>query len=200
MSKKIDQMENAPTDKGKDFHHGQHYYWSERGYECEEHSVIEIDEETQIRPYKWTAWEFEVLSRKREGKTEYAFITVAHKWVDIDIDGDWVLVPVNRHKLLAPLFEGKTSIDEDDTDCKNLYLAIDGITGVGMCDGGYPSVEFHDQHLKDEYTKLEEKYEPFKELTILYEMGFEPYEDKMESSHLDYSRFVIKFNQRKLGE
>ena len=28
--------------------------------------------ETQIRPYKWSAWDFEIYSRDRNGKTEYA--------------------------------------------------------------------------------------------------------------------------------
>ncbi len=31
--------------------------------------------ETQIRPYKWSAWDFELFSRDQNGKTEYAFIT-----------------------------------------------------------------------------------------------------------------------------
>ena len=34
---------------------------------------------------------------------------------------------------------------------------------------------------------------------ILFEMGFKEYEDKMNISD-DYTRTVIKFNQRKLGE
>ena len=85
-------------------------------------------EEKQIRPYKWSCWDFEIYSRDREGKTEYAFITTEHKWVDMDIDGDYVLVPIEQHKLLAPLFKETTA----STD---LMFVIDGVCGVGMADG-----------------------------------------------------------------
>ena len=67
-----------------------------------------MNEETQIRPYKWSAWDFEIYSRDRNGKTEYAFITLEHKWVDLDIEGDYVLVPLEQHKLLAPMFKEMT--------------------------------------------------------------------------------------------
>ena len=89
--------------------------------------------ETQIRPYKWSAWDFEIYSRDRNGKTEYAFITLEHKWVDLDIDGDYVLVPIEQHKLLAPMFKEMTDSTTD------MYFVIDGLCGIGWCDGGYPS-------------------------------------------------------------
>ena len=164
----------------------------------EENSVIEIDEETQIRPYKWSAWDFEIFSRERGGKTEYAFITIEHKWVDLDIEGDYVLVPIEQHKLLAPLFKETTA----STD---LMFVIDGLCGIGWCDGGYPSVDFYEPHLKTEYDKIGTEQQEcggyLSELDKLEKMGFEEYEDKMQMSD-DSTRRVVKFNkcQRKLGE
>ena len=150
--------------------------------------------ETQIRPYKWSAWDFELFSRDQNGETEYAFITTEHKWVSLAIDGDYTLVPIEQHKLLAPLFEGITA----STD---MYFVIDGVAGVDEADGGYIDMEFSEQHLKTEYAtlqKLDNNYD-LCESEILFEMGFKEYEDKMEMSD-DYTRTVIKFNQRKLGE
>ena len=149
--------------------------------------------ETQIRPYKWLAWDFELFSRDQNGETEYAFITTEHKWVSLAIDGDYTLVPIEQHKLLAPLFEGITA----STD---MYFVIDGVAGVDEADGGYIDMEFSEQHLKTEYAtlqKLDNNYD-LCESEILFEMGFKEYEDKMEMSD-DYTRTVIKFNQRKLG-
>ena len=150
--------------------------------------------ETQIRPYKWSAWDFELFSRDREGKTEYAFITTEHKWTSIAIDGDYILVPVEQHKLLAPLFDGITA----STD---MYFVIDGVAGVDEAEGGYIDMEFSEQHLKTEYATLQKlnKSHELGETDILFEMGFKEYEDKMNISD-DYTRTVIKFNQRKLGE
>ena len=151
--------------------------------------------ETQIRPYKWSAWDFELFSRDREGKTEFAYITTEHKWVTLAIeDGDYNLVPVEQHKLLAPLFEGITT----STD---MYFVIDGVCGVDEADGGYIDMEFSEQHLKTEYATLQKLNgnHDLCESEILFEMGFKEYEDKMNISD-DYTRTVIKFNQRKLGE
>ena len=163
-----------------------------------------MNEETQIRPYKWSAWDFEIYSRDRNGKTEYAFITTEHKWVDMDIDGDYVLVPIEQHKLLAPLFKGMTDSTTD------MYFVIDGVCGVGMSDGGYIDMEFSEPHLKTEYETLYQKLdEETKDLSsegelqqdIFDEMGFKTHEDRMQMSD-DYIRTVVKFNncQRKLGE
>ena len=151
--------------------------------------------ETQIRPYKWSAWDFELFSRDREVKTEFAYITTEHKWVTLAIeDGDYNLVPVEQHKLLAPLFEGITT----STD---MYFVIDGVCGVDEADGGYIDMEFSEQHLKTEYATLQKLNgnHDLCESEILFEMGFKEYEDKMNISD-DYTRTVIKFNQRKLGE
>ena len=150
--------------------------------------------ETQIRPYKWSAWDFELFSRDQNGKTEYAFITTEHKWTSIAIDGDYILVPVEQHKLLAPLFDGITA----STD---MYFVIDGVAGVDEAEGGYIDMEFSEQHLKTEYATLQKlnKSHELGETDILFEMGFKEYEDKMNISD-DYTRTVIKFNQRKLGE
>ena len=163
-----------------------------------------MSKETQIIPNKWSAWDFELFSRDREGKTEFAFITTEHKWVTLAIeDGEepfkYNLVPVEQHKLLAPLFEGITT----STD---MYFVIDGVCGVDEADGGYIDMEFSEQHLKTEYAtrqKLNKNPQEcggyLSESEILFEMGFKEYEDKMNISD-DYTRTVIKFNQRKLGE
>lgn len=156
--------------------------------------VVDGDQETQIRPYKWSAWDFEIFSRKREGKTEYAFITIEHKWVDLDIEGDYVLVPLEQHKLLAPLFKVPTA----STD---LIFVIDGLCGIGWCDGGYPSVNFYEPHLKTEYAEVKNQMLEDSDFKRLEKMGFERYEDEMQMSD-DYIRRVVIFNkcQRKLGE
>ncbi len=154
-------------------------------------------EEKQIRPYKWSCWDFEIYSRDRNGKTEYAFITIEHKWVDLDIEGDYVLVPLEQHKLLAPMFKGMTDSTTD------MYFVIDGLCGVGWADGGYIDMEFSEPHLKTEYAEVEKQMsnDDYNEFERLEKMGFKTHEDKMEMSW-DYIRRVVKFNkcQRKLGE
>ena len=158
------------------------------------------NEEILIRPYKWSAWDFEIFMREQEDDygnltQEFAYITTEHKWVTLAIeDGDYNLVPVEQHKLLAPLFDGITA----STD---MYFVIDGVCGVDEADGGYIDMEFSEQHLKTEYATLQKlnNNHDLCESEILFEMGFKEYEDKMNISD-DYTRTVIKFNQRKLGE
>ena len=158
------------------------------------------NEEILIRPYKWSAWDFEIFMREQEDDygnltQEFAYITTEHKWVTLAIeDGDYNLVPVEQHKLLAPLFDGITA----STD---MYFVIDGVAGVDEAEGGYIDMEFSEQHLKTEYATLQKlnKNHELGETDILFEMGFKEYEDKMNISD-DYTRTVIKFNQRKLGE
>jgi len=160
-----------------------------------------MTKETQIRPYKWSCWDFEIFMREQEDDygnltQEFAYITTEHKWVDMDIDGDYALVPIEQHKLLAPLFKEPTA----STD---LMFVIDGICGVGMSDGGYIDMEFSEQHLKTEYATRQKlnKNHNLSESEVLYDMGFREYEDKMEMSD-DYIRTVVQFHkcQRKLGE
>lgn len=159
-----------------------------------------MSEEIQIRPYKWSCWDFQIFMREREDDygnltQEFAYITTEHKWVTLAIeDGDYTLVPIEQHKLLAPLFEGITL----STD---MTFVIDGLCGVDEADGGYIDMEFSEQHLKTEYAtrqKLNNNHD-LCEAEILFDMGFKEYEDKMNISH-DYTRTVIKFQQRKLGE
>jgi hypothetical protein len=158
------------------------------------------NEEILIRPYKWSCWDFEIFMREQEDDygnltQEFAYITTEHKWVTLAIeDGDYNLVPVEQHKLLAPLFDGITT----STD---MYFVIDGLCGVDEADGGYIDMEFSEQHLKTEYATLQKLNgnHDLCESEILFEMGFKEYEDKMDNSN-DYTRTVICFQQRKLGE
>lgn len=162
-----------------------------------------MSEEIQIRPYKWSCWDFQIFMREREDDygnltQEFAFITTEHKWVTLAIDGDYTLVPLERHKLLAPLFEG---IQEVTTGSTGIMYVVDGLCGVDEADGGYIDMEFSEQHLKSEYAtrqKLNKNHE-LGESEILYDMGFKDYEDKMDNSS-DFVRTVICFQQRKLGE
>ena len=161
----------------------------------------DIVEETQIRPYKWSCWDLQMFKREREDDygnltEEYAYVTTEHKWVTLAIDGDYTLVPLDRHKLLAPLFEGI------ETNSTQLYFVVDGLCGVDEADGGYIDVEFPDQHVRTEYATLQKRINENHELCeaeMLMEMGFKEFEDKMDNSS-DITRTVISFQQRKLGE
>ena len=142
---------------------------------------------TEIRPHKWSSWGIEMYSREREGKTEHAYIIDEQKWAWIGIEGDYELVPVDQHPLIAPLFA-----DPDDTT--SMYFVIDGRSMDNGADGGNIEIQFLDQHLKTEYATLVEQDgdEAFNERERLYKMGFKSDEDGF--------RHVIQFNQRKLGE
>ena len=79
--------------------------------------VSKDNDETQIRPYKWSCWDFQIFMREREDdygnlSKEFAYITTEHKWVTLAIDGDYTLVPLEQHELLAPLFEGIRASDD----------------------------------------------------------------------------------------
>ena len=141
---------------------------------------------TEIRPYKWSSWGIEMYSREREGKTEHAYIIDEQKWAWIGIEGDYELVPVDQHPLIAPLFA-----DPDDTT--SMYFVIDGRSMDNGADGGNIEIQFLDQHLKTEYaTLVEGKFDPLAFNERLYKMGFKEDEDGF--------RHVIQLNQRKLGE
>ena len=142
---------------------------------------------TEIRPYKWSSWGIEMYSREREGKTEHAYIIDEQKWAWIGIEGDYELVPVDQHPLIAPLFA-------DPDDMTSMYFVIDGRSTDNGADGGNIEIQFLDQHLKTEYATLVEQDgdENFNERERLYKMGFKDHEDGF--------RHVIQFNQRKLGE
>ena len=141
---------------------------------------------TEIRPHKWSSWGIEMYSREREGKTEHAYIIDEQKWAWIGIEGDYELVPVDQHPLIAPLFA-------DPDDMTSMYFVIDGRSTDNGADGGNIEIQFLDQHLKTEYaTLVEGKFDPLAFNERLYKMGFKEDEDGF--------RHVIQFNQRKLGE
>jgi len=142
---------------------------------------------TEIRPHKWSSWGIEMYFREREGKTEHAYIIDEQKWAWIGIEGDYELVPVEQHPLIAPLFA-----DPDDTTSMN--FVIDGQSTDNEAEGGNIEIQFLDQHLKTEYATLVEQDgdEAFNERERLYKMGFKDVDDGF--------RHVIQFNQRKLGE
>ena len=145
-------------------------------------------ETTKIRPYKWSSWGIEIYTREREGKTEYAYIIEEQKWVEIEVKGDYTLMPVKQHPTIAPLFA-----DPDDTT--DMYFVIDGMSSNYWADDGYINIEFLEQHLKTEYATLAEQDggdDHFNERERLYKMGFKDDEDSF--------RHVIQFKQRKLGE
>ena len=147
-----------------------------------------MEKTTKIRPYKWSSWGIEIYTREREGKTEYAYIIEEQKWVEIEIKGDYTLMPVKQHPTIAPLFA-----DPDDTT--DMYFVIDGMSSNYWADDGYINIEFLEQHLKTEYATLAEQDggdDHFNERERLYKMGFKDDEDSF--------RHVLQFNQRKLGE
>ena len=141
---------------------------------------------TEIRPCKWSSWGIEMYARERGGKTEYAYIIEEQKWMTFSIEGDYTLVPVDQHPLIAPLFG-----ERDDTT--NLYFIIEGEKVSEVGDGGYIDVEFlEQQHLMTEYATLlqQDVNEAFNERERLYEMGFD---DVAEPS--GYKQ-VIRFKHR----
>ena len=149
---------------------------------------------TEIRPHKWSSWGIEIYSREREGKTEHAYIIDEQKWAWIGIEGDYELVPVDQHPLIAPLFA-----DPDDTP--SMCFVIDGHSTDNEAEGGNIEIQFLEQHLKTEYATLYKKVDQEEhdlvsegdiDRSILSEMGFKDVDDGF--------RHVIQFNQRELGE
>jgi hypothetical protein len=124
---------------------------------------------------------------RERNKTEYAYIIEEQKWVEIEIKGDYTLMPVEQHPTIAPLFA-----DPDDTT--DMYFVIDGMSSNYWADDGYINIEFLEQHLKTEYATLAEQDggdDHFNERERLYEMGFKDDEDSFRH---------VQFKQRKLGE
>ena len=149
---------------------------------------LEKEKVTEIRPHKWSSWGIEIYSREnRNGRLEYAYIIDEQKWAWIGIEGDYELLPVDQHPLIAPLFA-----DPDDTT--SMYFVIDGRSTDNEAEGGNIEIQFLEQHLDTEYAKLVEidGDEGFNERERLYKMGFKDVDDGF--------RHVIQFNQRKLGE
>jgi len=143
---------------------------------------------TEIRPYKWSSWGIEIYSREnRNGRLEYAYIIDEQKWAWIGIEGDYELLPVDQHPLIAPLFA-------DPDDMTSMYFVIDGRSMDNEAEGGNIEIQFLEQHLDTEYATLVEQDgdEAFNERERLYKMGFKDVDDGF--------RHVIQFNQRKLGE
>ena len=85
---------------------------------------------TEIRPYKWSSWGIEIYSREnRNGRLEYAYIIDEQKWAWIGIEGDYELLPVDQHPLIAPLFA-------DPDDMTSMYFVIDGRSMDNEAEGG----------------------------------------------------------------
>jgi hypothetical protein len=145
-----------------------------------------MEKTTKIRPYKWSSMGIEIYTREnRNGRLEYAYIIEEQKWVEIEIKGDYTLMPVEQHPTIAPLFA-----DPDDTT--DMYFVIDGMSSNYWADDGYINIEFLEQHLKTEYATLAEQDggdDHFNERERLYKMGFKDDEDSF--------RHVL---QCKLGE
>jgi len=142
-----------------------------------------MNKTTIIKPYKWSCWDFQVFKRG----DEYAFIVTEHKWATLSIDGDYKLIPVDQHKLLAPLYKG---IEDNSQYKSGLYFSIDKPVAIEEAEGGYITVEFINRDLMLEYNNLEQQdnNSDLCEMELLFEMGFE---------ETDIEPTVIKFTQRK---
>lgn len=141
---------------------------------------------TEIRPYKWSSWDCEIWTRN---DNEKAFIFGEQKWADIEIEGEYVLTPIQFHEELG-WCDPKEFIlhQEDDTD---LVFVIDGGSTTISADDVYHNVEFKgDPKLKEEYEAFIEgkDYEP--EYSILEQLGYQ----QADGYH------IVKFYQRKVGE
>ena len=143
-----------------------------------------------IRPYKWSSWDCEIW--EKNGKKIYAF--GEQKWADIQITGNYNLVPLQQHSEFTWVDMDNFCLhSEDETD---LLFVIDGDSCTYEASDVYESIDFRGLiELETEYNEAVKKFEEENDYQpnaneVLEELGYQ----SLDGYH------IVKFYQRKLGE
>jgi hypothetical protein len=143
-----------------------------------------------IRPYKWSSWDCEIW--EKNGKKIYAF--GEQKWADIQITGNYNLVPLQQHSEFTWVDTDNFCLhSEDETD---LLFVIDGDSCTYEASDVYESIDFRGLiELETEYNEAVKKFEEENDYQpnaneVLEELGYQ----SLDGYH------IVKFYQRKLGE
>ena len=143
-----------------------------------------------LRPYKWSSWDCEIW--EKDGKRVFAF--GEQKWADIQIIGDYTLVPLQQHEDFKWVDIASFSMNpKEDEDL--LYVIVGDSCTYDASDIN-ESIDFRDhKDLETEYDEeaikfmKEEKYHPNPN-EVLDTLGYQ----SVTGYH------IIKLQQRKLGE
>lgn len=145
---------------------------------------------TIIRPYKWSSWDCEIW--EKNGNKVYAF--GEQKWADIQVTGDYNLVPLRQHSEFTWVDTDNFCMhSEDETD---LLFVIEGDSCTYEASDVYESIDFRGQtELETEYNEAVKKFEEENDYQpnaneVLEELGYQ----SIDGYH------IVKFYQRKLGE
>jgi len=143
-----------------------------------------------LRPYKWSSWDCEIW--EKDGKRVFAF--GEQKWADIQIIGDYTLVPLQQHEDFKWVDIASFSMNpKEDEDL--LYVIVGDSCTYDASDVN-ESIDFRDH--KDLETEYDEEAKKFEEEEGYYPNPHEVLETLGYESVTGYH--IIKLQQRKLGE
>ena len=145
---------------------------------------------TMIRPYKWSSWDCEIW--EKDGKRVFAF--GEQKWADIQIIGDYTLVPLQQHEDFNWVDIASFSLNPKEDE--DLLYVIVGDSCTYEASDVNESIDFRDH--KDLETEYDEEAKKFEEENEYYPNPNEVLEALGYQSVTGYH--IIKFQQRKLGE
>lgn len=143
-----------------------------------------------LRPYKWSSWDCEIW--EKDGKRVFAF--GEQKWADIQIIGDYTLVPLQQHEDFKWVDIASFSMNpKEDEDL--LYVIVGDSCTYDASDVN-ENIDFRDY--KDLETEYDEEAKKFEEENEYYPNPNEVLDALGYQSVTGYH--IIKLQQRKLGE
>ena len=143
-----------------------------------------------LRPYKWSSWDCEIW----EKNNNKIYVFGEQKWADIEVTGNYTLVPLQQHEDFEWVDIASFSMNPKEDE--DLLYVIEGETCTYEASDVNENIDFRG------YTELETKYDEeakkFEEENEYYPNPNEVLDALGYESVTGYH--IIKLQQRKLGE
>jgi hypothetical protein len=143
-----------------------------------------------LRPYKWSSWDCEIW----EKNNNKIYVFGEQKWADIEVTGNYTLVPLQQHEDFEWVDIASFSMNPKEDE--DLLYVIVGDSCTYEASDVNESIDFRGHtELETEYDEQAKKFEEENEYypnpnEVLDALGYE----SVTGYH------IIKLQQRKLGE
>jgi len=143
-----------------------------------------------LRPYKWSSWDCEIW----EKNNNKIYVFGEQKWADIEVTGNYTLVPLQQHEDFEWVDIASFSMNPKEDE--DLLYVIVGHSCTYEASDVNESIDFRGHtELETEYDEQAKKFEEENEYypnpnEVLDALGYE----SVTGYH------IIKLQQRKLGE
>jgi hypothetical protein len=143
-----------------------------------------------LRPYKWSSWDCEIW----EKNNNKIYVFGEQKWADIEVTGNYTLVPLQQHEDFEWVDIASFSMNPKEDE--DLLYVIVGDSCTYEASDVNESIDFRGHtELETEYDEQAKKFEKENEYypnqnEVLDALGYE----SVTGYH------IIKLQQRKIGE